>query len=315
MTSDILGPNGEESELDFAGQEVVCCELGATLRSYRWDSNDVIDGFRFDQRCHDARGQTLIPWPNRVEGGRYSWKSRSYQLEISEPNWQNAIHGLTRWQPWTLITQSENSLVYSLRLYPCTGWPFTLDATIEYSLGEEGLSIVTRVKNIGSDPAPFGTGAHPYFTLGRKGIDSLFLEVPAETYYPIKERGIPGQGEPCSKSVWDLSTPRHIGQLEFDISMSGLPRDKNGIARARLLDGEGSSIELWMDRNYDFIQIYSADRVRDPDRRRMSIALEPMTCAPNAFKSGVGLITLNPGEEFAASWGISPHIASVSDLR
>ena len=70
-----------------------------------------------------------------------------------------------------------------------------------------------------------------------------------------------------------------------------------------------------MDEKYSFIQIYSADRVLDPNRRRMSIALEPMTCAPNAFNSDIGLITLSPGEEFIGRWGISPHLAKESVLR
>ncbi|NNN12881.1 MAG: aldose 1-epimerase family protein, partial [Acidimicrobiaceae bacterium] len=297
MASDQVGPNGKEGRLRFAEQDLVVCELGATLRSYRWASNDVIDGFRYDQACHDARGQTLIPWPNRIIDARYSWNSKKYQLDISEPLGGNAIHGLTRWQSWRLASQSETSLVYSLVLYPCAGWPFTLDAWIEYSLGKTGLSVITRVKNIGVDPAPFGTGAHPYFKLGDYRVDSLLLEVPASIYYPVQERGIPGPGKPCAGSPCNLSSPAPIGNLEFDIAMSGLKRDQDGVAHVSLIDPSGDSITLWMDKKYDFIQIYSADRVLDPNRRRMSIALEPMTCAPDAFNSGNGLITLNPGEE------------------
>jgi len=33
---------------------------------------------------------------------------------------------------------------------------------------------------------------------------------------------------------------------------------------------------------------------------------EPMTCAPNAFQSGDGLVTLEPGESLSARWGIEP---------
>ncbi len=196
MASDQVGPNGKESSLYFAKQELVACELGATLRSYRWAATEVIDGFSFVQACHDARGQTLIPWPNRILGARYSWNTKQYQLDISEPLRGNAIHGLTRRQSWRLSSQSENSLFYSLLLYPCTGWPFTLVASIEYSLSEMGLSVKTRVRNIGSDPAPFGTGAHPYFKLGNNRIDSLLLEVPASTYYPVQEGGYQGLVSP-----------------------------------------------------------------------------------------------------------------------
>ncbi len=315
LTPEHVGPNGKETGLSFAGQDLVACELGATLRSYRWVSTEVLDGFSSDQVCHDARGQTLIPWPNRIFGGRYFWNSKKYQLDISEPLKGNAIHGLTRWQPWRLASHKEDSLVYSLVLNPCAGWPFTLDASIEYSLSKTGLSVITRVKNIGSDPVPFGTGAHPYFKLGNHRIDSLLLKIPASTYYPVQEGGIPGPGKACTGSKWDFSSPSPIGSLEFDIAMSGLKRDQDGIAYVSLIDPKGDSITLWMDKKYDFIQIYSADRVLDPNRRRMSIALEPMTCAPDAFNSGIGLITLNPKEEFIGRWGISPHLADESVLR
>jgi len=49
---------------------------------------------------------------------------------------------------------------------------------------------------------------------------------------------------------------------------------------------------------YNFLQVYT------PPHRK-SIAIEPMTCAPNAFNNEQGLIILAPFESFSASWGIS----------
>jgi aldose 1-epimerase len=42
---------------------------------------------------------------------------------------------------------------------------------------------------------------------------------------------------------------------------------------------------------------------------RHSIAVEPMTCPPNAFRTGESLIRLGPGESTASSWGIEPRLA------
>jgi aldose 1-epimerase len=50
--------------------------------------------------------------------------------------------------------------------------------------------------------------------------------------------------------------------------------------------------------------VYTPDAIPDRPRRRRSIAIEPMSCAPNAFRSGDGLIVLQPGESWSGSWGI-----------
>ena len=50
--------------------------------------------------------------------------------------------------------------------------------------------------------------------------------------------------------------------------------------------------------------VFTGDPLLDVARR--SAAVEPMTCAPNAFRSGDGLIVLEPGDTHVATWGISP---------
>jgi aldose 1-epimerase len=50
--------------------------------------------------------------------------------------------------------------------------------------------------------------------------------------------------------------------------------------------------------------VFTADGIPDTARRRRSVAIEPMTCAPNAFRSGDGLIVLQPGDSWSGSWGI-----------
>jgi aldose 1-epimerase len=52
---------------------------------------------------------------------------------------------------------------------------------------------------------------------------------------------------------------------------------------------------------------FSGDSLPDPARRRRALGLEPMTCAPNAFRSGDGLRTLQPGEATTSRWGLDPN--------
>jgi aldose 1-epimerase len=60
-----------------------------------------------------------------------------------------------------------------------------------------------------------------------------------------------------------------------------------------------------MEPTYRFLMVYTPDAIPQTSRRRRSLAIEPMTCAPNAFRSGDGLIVLQPGQSTSATWGIS----------
>jgi aldose 1-epimerase len=50
--------------------------------------------------------------------------------------------------------------------------------------------------------------------------------------------------------------------------------------------------------------LFTGDPLRDVNR--CAIAVEPMTCPPNAFRTGEALVRLEPGQAFAGSWGIAP---------
>ncbi|HKA27537.1 MAG TPA: hypothetical protein VKD88_09190, partial [Gaiellaceae bacterium] len=72
--------------------------------------------------------------------------------------------------------------------------------------------------------------------------------------------------------------------------------------RARVRLGNGTT--LWADESFPYLMVFTGDGLPDVDRR--SIAVEPMTCAPNAFRTGEGLVRLEPGETHVGLWGISP---------
>ena len=73
------------------------------------------------------------------------------------------------------------------------------------------------------------------------------------------------------------------------------------------MDLSGEQLEIGSgDRTFAFVQVYTGDTLSDRSRRRLGIAVEPTTCAPNAFNSGDGLIVLAPGGAFEGRWGVSP---------
>ncbi len=90
-------PSGKQYEIRHGDQLVVLTEVGAALRDYTVGRRSVLGGYGQDEHCTGARGQSLIPWPNRISKGRYDWHGSSLQLDLTELEKHGAVHGLTRW--------------------------------------------------------------------------------------------------------------------------------------------------------------------------------------------------------------------------
>lgn len=265
----------------------------------------MIDGYAADEMCSAGRGQLLLPWPNRVRDGRYTFGGETLQLAVSEPAKSNAIHGLTRWSNWTPREQSDSRVTLGHRLHPQPSYPFMLDLSAEYSLSDEGLRVTLRAVNIGTRACPFGAGAHPYLRAGSGPVDDDTLEIPAVEYLTVDEQQIPLRSLPVSGTPREFQSPRLIAGTVLDTGYGGLARDGNGRAWVWLRnERERVASGLWMDQRFPYVMVFTGDTVHPESRRRRGVAVEPMTCAPNAFNSGEGLIVLQPGESFDGSWGI-----------
>lgn len=302
-----IPPSGRQVVLTLGNQRAVVTEVGAGLRTYTVAGRDVVDGFGEDEMCSIARGQLLLPWPNRIEDGRYEFAGRMHQLPLSEPARLNALHGLVRWVNWTIVEQASERVLLSLVLHPQDGYPFTLRLDVEYRLATPGLTLKTTATNIGGQAAPYGAGHHPYLTVGAP-IDRALLKVPALIRLETDDRLIPtGRLLPTSGTDSDFLELRPIGALSMDTAFANLIPDSDGLIRVQLqAPGGDPQVMLWMEPVYKFLMVFTPDAIPDAARRRRSIAIEPMTCAPNAFRSGDGLIVLQPGESRNGSWGISP---------
>ncbi|MHB8531365.1 MAG: aldose 1-epimerase family protein [Solirubrobacteraceae bacterium] len=299
-------PSGRQVEIAAGSHRAGVVEVGGGLRVYSVGGREVLDGYAAEQMCSSARGQSLLPWPNRIRDGRYEFAGSTQQLPLSEPERQNAIHGLTRWANWSVAERDAERVVMEHLLHPQPGYPHALRLTIEYRLDEQdGLTVTTTGTNVGLSPCPYGAGAHPYLTLGTESIDTVVLQAPGRTRLLSDERGIPTGAEPVEGGEYDFSRPRPIGETKLDTAFTDLARDDDGRARMRLRSPDGEAeITLWIDERYAYVMLFTGDAL--PDVARRSLGVEPMTCAPNAFASGEGLICLQPGESCAAQWGIAP---------
>jgi aldose 1-epimerase len=292
-------PSGEQVELALGEQRAVVVDVGGGLRTYTVGGRAVVDGYGEDEICSSGRGQLLVPWPNRIEDGSYEFDGRAHQLPLDEPERRNAIHGLLRWSQWSVAEREPSRVVLGHPLYPRPGYPFTLELRVEYSLSDDGLTVRTEATNVGAETAPYGAGSHPYLAVGRYAVDGVELRVPAATVLEFAARGLPVGRADVAEAGLDFRRPSPIGARKLDHCFTDLERDDDGLVRVH-----AGATMLWADESYPFLMVFTGDGLPDVERR--SLAVEPMTCAPNAFRSGEGLIRLEPGQRHVGTWGISP---------
>jgi aldose 1-epimerase len=297
-------PSGEQFEIALGNQRATVVEVGGGIREYFVGDRPVLDPYPIDAMCDGGRGAPLIPWPNRLADGRYRFDGIEYRLPLSEPDKRNAIHGLLRWRSWRLLDRSLDRVIVGTTLRPRSGYPFDLDIRMEYSLGDEGLVVATTAANLGERPCPYGFGQHPYLSAGGGLLDECVLELGAETrILTDEERQLPIGTEPVEGTPYDFRVAAPIGHRVLDAPYAGLARDGEGRAWVQLTAPDGSRVELWADRSHPIIQLFTGDTLA-PDRRRRGLAAEPMTCPPNAFNTGDGVIGLDPGHSVTTRWGV-----------
>lgn len=299
-----LAPSGEQFEICHGEQRATIVEVGGGVRRYSAGERDVLEPYPLRAICDGAHGTPLIPWPNRLGDGRYSFDGVEHQLALSEPARHNASHGLLRWRAWRVLEHRAERVRMGIRLHPMPGYPFALDVEIEYSLSEDGLAVCTSATNIGGRSCPYGAGQHPYLSAGPGLLDECELQLSAGSYMTVdEERRLPTGRAPVAGSAADFCEARPIAASRLDLAFADLERDEDGLAWVLLTGPDGRCVEMWVDEHHPFLQLYTGDTLA-VERRRRGLAAEPMTCAPNAFQSGEGLVRLAPGQSLASRWGV-----------
>ena len=300
-------PSGEQLEIQADGYRAVITESGATLRVLEHEGSPLLHGFGEGQMSSAGRGQLLMPWPNRIGDGRYSFDGQDLQLPLSEPSRHNASHGLVRWAAWNTKERVGGSVSLGYRLMAQSGYPWTVDLQVRYQLSADGLTVTQTATNCSEQPAPYASGAHPYLTAGSGPVDTWELTVPASLRLLSDERQLPVGEEHVAGTAYDFRVARPVGDTRLDHAFGELDRDRDGVATAVVRDpATGRGAALWADRHHRWLMVFSADDGWDPPRQ--ALAVEPMTAPPDAFRSGRDLLTLAPagetGDTVSVSWGI-----------
>lgn len=279
-------PSGHTLVLEHGEYAAEVVGVGAALRSLTWRGEHLVAGWPAGRICPDYRGWVLQPWPNRVGDGRYDHAGETHQLPLTEPARGNALHGLAGWVHWEVHHPDASHAVLRHALVPQEGYPFALQLEVDYRLSDAGLTVTVSATNTGDRPAPYGAGHHPYLTLGLPAGE-LELALPARTWCPMDERGLPGPPQPVDGTAYDFREGRAIGELVLDHPFGHLDGDTVRLA------GGGRAVTLTLGESCRWVHAFTCD---SHDPARQAVALEPMSCPPDAFRTGTDLTVLEPGE-------------------
>ncbi|MBX9851478.1 MAG: aldose 1-epimerase [Cytophagaceae bacterium] len=284
---------------------------GATINQLALKGKDgrihelVDPSFDFERRLQERleifKGSKLFPFPNRINSGNYVFAEEVYQLPINYPEEGHAIHGLVLESRFTILEEKiEKGSVAATIQYKYDrefdGYPFKFDLNVTFSLSTSGFRCKTEVWNKDNVDIPVGDGWHPYFKTGIK-VDDLWLSLPSHAIVEVDSKKIP-TGKLIYNNQFDELTKIEKRSLDTCFKLSS---NRDDVVINLVDKSKNLKICIWLESGsdkYQYVQIY----IR-PDRE--AIAIEPMTCVPNAFNNKHGLIVIPPGKQMDFNWGIS----------
>lgn len=309
LSDEQLAPSGLQLTIGDGRQQAVVTEVGASLREYTIDSRPVVWPYPAGEMSSGGRGQVLAPWPNRVEDGTYCFGDVEAHVPLDEPDRHNAIHGLVRWLTWQVDEHTDRSVRLSCLLAPQPAYPWRLALALTYELADGGLVVGASAENRSTMSAPFGMGTHPYLYAGPLGADACTLLLAASRHLLSDARGIPQGSEGVEETAFDFRLGRELAGVRLDDCFTDLDVTQNtrvphqAVWQAVLATGDGHRSALWADEAWPYVMCYTGDTLGADDRRR-GVAIEPMTCPPNALRSGEALVVIAPGDSWSGTFGI-----------
>ena len=302
--------SGVPTVLEHGPYRAEIAGVGATLRSLTHDGRDLVVPFGLDEVRPLYRGALLAPWPNRVVDGSWDDDGVERQLPLNEVERGHALHGLVQWADWASDPADEAdrrraSLVNQLA--PSDGYPYRLELRAVYELGDAGLVTTVTATNVGQGTAPYGVAPHPYLVAGEGRVDDWSLLLPAASYLEVTDdRLVPtGVHGVTERDGIDFREARAVGDLFVDHAFTEIDADAEGRATVEVVARDGRGVAMsWAVSELPWVQVHTGDRP-EPELDRLGLAVEPMTCPPDAFTSGVDLVRLAPGESHTAAWTLA----------
>ena len=303
MTKNLSPRTGQQYSIACGDWKAVVTELGGTLRKLTYRGRNVIVPLGPDDPVTCCQGQMLIPFPNRIEAGTYTFEGVTYELPIDEHERNNAIHGYGYRSFWKLEALTETSVTQSWRVPYLLGYPFDVTVTATHELTDEGMTVTISATNNGDINAPWAVALHPWLDNGFNGygdeIDGhnaqCILQVPAKTHVTVNENLIPTGTEPVDGTKYDLRKPTLLTNQPFDDAWTDVEHDEDGKTTATFTRPDGLTITVGGDETITSFQVCTGTGF-PAEKHPAGTAVEPQTAYANAFNTGNELITIKPGE-------------------
>lgn len=138
--------------INHKGAELISFKEIDTKREYIWEGNPEFWG---------KHSPILFPIVGTLKNNTYTYKNNEYKL---------SRHGFARDMDFELISQNENTAIFSLQSNKETQtiFPFEFELQVIYTLTFSELTISYQIINKGFHDMPFSIGGHPAFSLNNK---------------------------------------------------------------------------------------------------------------------------------------------------
>lgn len=294
-----IGANGELIALEAGEYKATVTTVGAALQGLSFRGQDLVLPFPADELPPAYSGKTLMPWPNRVAGGAYDFGGKTYGLPVNEPATGSALHGLVLWSDWRVEQRSQSSVTLTHLLHGEPGYPFQLALSVSYLLDAgTGLSVELQARNCGTAAAPYGCGSHPYITVDGEDISTCELGFRAGKVLLTDERLRPAGLTDTRATDFDFSTARTIAAQSLDHAFTALAEEEWAVTLRSPALGLSAVVRSTRSQA-PWLQLYTGEL-----RGRKGLAVEPMSCPPDAFNSGQDLVVLEPGQSHSLGYRI-----------
>lgn len=289
--------------LSAGGYSAVISEVGAAVRSLRHGDRELVLDGGAALPAPPFAGAILAPWPNRIADGRYTFDGQVQQLAINDVPHRAALHGLALYATWERVRANGRSVVLRHIVRPQPGYPFAIELLARFELDDAGLHTTLTATNIGCGPAPVGLSSHLHLQTGTGSpVDDWTLELPCHDVLVVDDRLLPVRVEAVAGSELDFTTPRRLGPTVVDHAFTSTDAGPSGRSAATLRDAAGCGVQMTWTSACPWLQVYTVDS-DDPGLHRRGVAIEPMTCAPNAFND-LDQPVLDAGAQRSIDWSV-----------
>jgi aldose 1-epimerase len=244
----------------------------------------------------------LFPFPNRLDGGCFTWEGKVYQLPLTDSSGKHAIHGFACRNPWRVTGQGGDAESAWLRAEfhaaldapeSRSRWPADYQIAVTFRLGRQRLRLETTIENSDRATLPFGLGFHPYFRLESQ---RTLVTAPARSFWELRDSMPTGRRLPVD-SARNLNTARPASELQLDDLLTDLPGDRVN-SEGLMFRGQVGHVALWTSPAFRELVAFTPPH-------RHAVCLEPYTCTTNAANlqpRGIdaGWLTLPPGKQWSA---------------